>query len=68
MIEIERLSVSIGGMPVLRQVSLGIGRGEILGLAGESGSGKSMTALALMRLLPEGARAEGRIRLDGRDL
>lgn len=68
MIEIERLSVSIAGMPVLRQVSLGIGRGEIVGLAGESGSGKSMTALALMRLLPEGARAEGRIRLDGRDL
>ena len=43
-------------------------RGETVGLIGESGCGKSMTALALMGLLPEGARASGSIRFDGREL
>jgi peptide/nickel transport system ATP-binding protein len=68
MIALEGLTVSIDGTPILRDVSLGIGRGEIFGLVGESGSGKSMTALALMGLLPEGAELAGRIGLEGRDL
>ncbi len=50
-------------------VSFSVGRGEILGLVGESGCGKSMTALSLMRLLPPGASvAAGSVRFDGRDL
>jgi oligopeptide/dipeptide ABC transporter ATP-binding protein len=50
-------------------VSFQVGRGEILGVVGESGCGKSMTALSLMRLLPATARiAQGEIRFDGRDL
>ena len=50
-------------------VSFRIREGETLGLIGESGSGKSMTALSLLRLLPEAARiVGGRILLDGDDI
>jgi peptide/nickel transport system ATP-binding protein len=50
-------------------VSLSIGEGEIVGLVGESGCGKSMAALSIMRLLPGGGRiAGGSIRLAGREL
>ncbi|MFO7692526.1 MAG: ABC transporter ATP-binding protein [Vicinamibacterales bacterium] len=50
-------------------VSFDIARGEILGLAGESGSGKSVTALSIVRLVPEpGRTVAGSIRLEGRDL
>jgi len=53
----------------LRDVHLEIGEGEIVGLAGESGSGKSSIALALMRLLDhKGAAIRGEILFDGRDL
>jgi oligopeptide/dipeptide ABC transporter ATP-binding protein len=45
-------------------VSLGIGAGESVGLVGESGSGKTMLSLALMGLLPPGARVDGEIWLD----
>ncbi|WP_043918465.1 ABC transporter ATP-binding protein [Jannaschia aquimarina] len=68
MLEVEGLSVSIGGAPILRDVSLSLPPGEVLGLVGESGSGKSMTALACMGLLPRAARASGRVALAGRDL
>jgi len=53
---------------VLHDVSLAIGEGEAVGLVGESGSGKSMTARAVARLLPRGAKVEGAIRYDGRDV
>jgi oligopeptide/dipeptide ABC transporter ATP-binding protein len=50
-------------------VSFSVGRGEILGLVGESGCGKSMTALSIMRLLPQTAESsEGSITFGGRDL
>ncbi|KIT16637.1 Glutathione import ATP-binding protein GsiA [Jannaschia aquimarina] len=68
LLEVEGLSVSIGGAPILRDVSLSLPPGEVLGLVGESGSGKSMTALACMGLLPRAARASGRVALAGRDL
>jgi peptide/nickel transport system ATP-binding protein len=50
---------------VLENVSLQVARGEILGLVGASGSGKSMTALAIMRLLPLAARLTGSVYLEG---
>jgi peptide/nickel transport system ATP-binding protein len=65
---IEGLGVAIHGLPVLRDVAMAVRAGEVLGVIGESGSGKSMTALAVMRLLPAGALATGRILLDGADL
>ena len=42
--------------------------GEVMGIAGESGSGKTITALSLFGLLPNGARTSGSIRLDGTEL
>ncbi|QGX96906.1 ABC transporter ATP-binding protein [Roseovarius faecimaris] len=68
LLEISGLSMSIHGLPVLRDVSLSVQPGQITGVIGESGSGKSMTALSVMQLLPEGARASGRIRLGGREI
>jgi peptide/nickel transport system ATP-binding protein len=53
---------------VLHDVSLSIGPGEALGLVGESGSGKSMTARAIGRLLPPGAKTSGSLRFDGQDV
>jgi oligopeptide/dipeptide ABC transporter ATP-binding protein len=58
-----------GRVPVVDGVSLEIGEGEVLALVGESGCGKSVTALSIMRLVPKPGRVEsGSIRLCGRDL
>jgi peptide/nickel transport system ATP-binding protein len=62
------LPTARGAVDALRGVSFSIGPGETLGLIGESGCGKSLTALALMGLLPEGATVSGSIRFDGREL
>jgi peptide/nickel transport system ATP-binding protein len=68
LLEIEKLSLSIGAVPVLKDVDLSVGQGEIVALVGESGSGKSMTALTVMQLLPHAARVSGRVLLDGSNL
>ena len=68
LLEIENLSLNIHKTPILKGVSLGVAPGEIVAVTGESGSGKSMTALAVMGLLPERATATGRILLEGTDL
>jgi peptide/nickel transport system ATP-binding protein len=63
-----RLTTSRGPAQAVREVSFSLRRGETLGLVGESGCGKSITALALMGLLPESAVIGGSIRLEGREL
>jgi ABC-type dipeptide/oligopeptide/nickel transport system ATPase component len=65
-----RLSVSYPGKTgVLRDLSLELHRGEILGLVGQSGCGKSTLALAILKLLHlKNAKAEGSIFFNGRDL
>jgi oligopeptide/dipeptide ABC transporter ATP-binding protein len=70
LLSVEGLGVAMGGVPVLEDVSFAIAPGETLGLVGESGCGKSVTALSIMRLLPEPpARiASGRIVFDSTDL
>ncbi|NRQ37617.1 ABC transporter ATP-binding protein [Nonomuraea sp. NN258] len=68
MLSVERLSVRTGPVELVREVSFEIAAGERVGLIGESGSGKSLTALSIMGLLPEGVTAAGRARLGGRDL
>lgn len=62
------LATARGPAEALHGVSLQLARGATLGLIGESGCGKSLTALALMGLLPPGARVQGRIGFDGQDL
>ena len=63
-----RLHTPRGLATAVRNVSFQIARGETLGLVGESGCGKSITAMALMGLLPERAQVSGHIRLDGQDI
>ncbi|MEX3738949.1 ABC transporter ATP-binding protein [Mycolicibacterium porcinum] len=66
---LEDLRVSLhDGTPLLRGVDLEVNAGEGLALLGESGSGKSLTALAVMGLLPKTCTVEGRIETDGLDL
>ena len=72
MLAVQNLAVTLetpnGPLPAVRDLSFALADGEILGIVGESGCGKSMTALALMGLLPEGARATGTIRFETREL
>jgi len=65
LLDINGLNVSIDQTPILNSLSMELAAGEILGLAGESGSGKTMTALAIAGLLPARARMSGEIILDG---
>ncbi|WP_206784162.1 ABC transporter ATP-binding protein [Amycolatopsis sp. MtRt-6] len=65
------MTLSVRGLSVsslVRDVSFEIGAGERVGLIGESGSGKSLTALSIMGLLPEELPASGSIRLGDREL
>jgi peptide/nickel transport system ATP-binding protein len=57
-----------GPVPAVRGVSLTLNEGESLGVAGESGCGKSSLALAVLRLLPRNAAVTGEIRVSGEDL
>jgi peptide/nickel transport system ATP-binding protein len=73
-LQIERLCVSMRNgsgalVPVLEDLSLAVDAGRTLALVGESGCGKSMTALAIMRLLPDDfVVTGGSIRLDGQEI
>jgi peptide/nickel transport system ATP-binding protein len=62
------LQTARGPADALRGISFSLQRGETVGLIGESGCGKSITALALMGLLPDGARVSGSIRFAGQEL
>src|SRR6185503_513502 len=63
LLEIRGLEVRHGDRPILDGVDLTLEAGEALGLAGESGCGKTTTALALMRLLPATFSSSGTITL-----
>ena len=72
LLQVEHLSVQLqtprGPALAVRDVGFSLRRGETMGLIGESGCGKSMTALALLGLLPENAVTTGSIRLEGQQL
>jgi peptide/nickel transport system ATP-binding protein len=53
---------------ILDQVSFQVKKGETVGIVGESGCGKSLTALSIMKLLPDKARLEGEIKLEDEDV
>lgn len=67
-LEVAGLTVDIRGRRVVDGVSFSVPDGARVGLIGESGSGKSLTALAILGLLPDGATAGGSIRWNGREL
>ncbi|GAA2144960.1 dipeptide/oligopeptide/nickel ABC transporter permease/ATP-binding protein [Arthrobacter humicola] len=69
-LSVRGLSVGVdGGTPLVTDVSFDVGQGTVLGLVGESGCGKTMTALSLLGLLPSGvAVTGGQILWDGRNL
>jgi peptide/nickel transport system permease protein len=71
-LEVDRLAISFtdrhNGVNVVDDVSFLVRSGEVLGLIGESGCGKSLTALSIMRLLPKNARVSGTVRFEGQDL
>jgi peptide/nickel transport system permease protein len=69
-LSVRGLSVGVdGGTPLVTDVSFDVEQGTVLGLVGESGCGKTMTALSLLGLLPSGVSATGgRILWNGRNL
>ena len=68
LLEVKNLTVRYGDIAVVDNVSFKVRRGESVGMAGESGSGKSQTALSLLGLLPANATLSGSIRFDGEEL
>ena len=68
LLEIKDLSLDIGPFEILRDIDLTVEGGEIVGVIGESGSGKSITALTVMQLLPPCAVAKGSVKLEGREV
>lgn len=67
-LEVRDLTIDIDGRRVVHGISFDVPDGARVGLIGESGSGKSLTALAILGLLPDGATAGGSIRWNGREL
>jgi oligopeptide/dipeptide ABC transporter ATP-binding protein len=72
LLRVEDLTVALptrsGYAKAVDGMSFAVDTGEVMGIAGESGSGKTITALSLFGLLPHGARVTGSIRLDGTEL
>ena len=72
LVKIDGLAVTFftprGSVRALRNVSLEVGRGEVLGVVGESGCGKSTMAFAIMGYLPGTTRVEGTIQFEGQEI
>src|SRR5271154_306613 len=72
-LDVRSLSVAFktanGELPVVRDITFSVTPGERVGIVGESGCGKTVTGLSLLRLLPaRSARLSGQILFEGRDL
>lgn len=68
LLRVDGLSVSYGAQEVVTRVGFELARGQTLALIGESGSGKSTIARAVLRLLPDGGRASGRVEFEGQEV
>ncbi|ARC57229.1 Oligopeptide transport ATP-binding protein OppD [Frondihabitans sp. 762G35] len=67
-LDVSHLRVSIGGTALVDDVSFSVPTGGRLGLIGESGSGKSLSLLAILGLAPSGAEVTGSVLLDGEEI
>ena len=70
LLHIDNLMVTVTGSTtaLLGPINIELAAGEKLGIIGESGSGKSLTALSIMGLLPDGVRASGSVTVDGHEV
>jgi peptide/nickel transport system ATP-binding protein len=68
LVVVENLTVRVGAIEAVHGLSFALEAGQRTGLIGESGSGKTLTALAIMGLLPDGLSASGRVLYRERDL
>ncbi|MET3896624.1 peptide/nickel transport system ATP-binding protein [Devosia sp. UYZn731] len=68
LLSVEGLTISTDGRALVSDLSFAVGAGERMGLIGESGSGKSLTAMAITGLLPRNIVASGSITLDGQQI
>ena len=69
LLQIDRLTVAVGGTPLVRDVSFSMRPGERVALVGESGSGKTVTALSILQLFDAGdMETRGGIRIEGEDV
>jgi peptide/nickel transport system ATP-binding protein len=68
LLSIRDLHVSYGALPAVRGIDLDVASGQTVGIAGESGCGKSTMANAVLRLLPTTASVRGSVLLDGEDV
>jgi peptide/nickel transport system ATP-binding protein len=68
LLDVRSLEVRFGNQAVVRDLDFTLEAGQTLALVGESGCGKSSTAMALMRLLPKQAKVTGQLLFEGREL
>jgi peptide/nickel transport system ATP-binding protein len=68
LLAVDNLSLQINDTDILHDVSFAVQPREIVALTGESGSGKSITALSVMGLLPQGTVVSGQVQFDGQSL
>ncbi len=68
LLQLTNVNLSIHDTSILRNVSMQVHEGQVLGIIGESGSGKSMTALSIMQLLPRGSKLSGELMFGGSNL
>ncbi|MFZ2529744.1 MAG: ABC transporter ATP-binding protein [Rhodococcus sp. (in: high G+C Gram-positive bacteria)] len=68
LLRVRGLAVAVAGAPIVTDVGFDIRRGEVLGLVGASGSGKSMTCSAVMGMTPPAATVTGSVEFDGIEL
>lgn len=68
LLEVENLSVRFGPVAAVSSISFTVQSGEVFGVVGESGAGKSATAKAIVGLLPQTARVKGSVRFEGQEL
>nr|WP_314261995.1 ABC transporter ATP-binding protein [uncultured Devosia sp.] len=64
LLDVSGLTIAFGSSEVVSDISFAVGAGERFGIIGESGSGKTLTSLAIAGLLPDGAKVSGSIKLD----